>query len=66
MNSDWVFSSVFSEMMSNAPDNAEELRIDRHGRLYWCDKGKRSWTKGVIDENYSAISKDIVIAKKNG
>lgn len=49
--------------LSDAPNQAEELRIDRNGKFYWCDKGKKSWSKGVVDGNYSALHDDRIIAK---
>lgn len=50
-------------IFGNPPAKAEELRIDRFGNLYWCDKNKSSWTKGVLDDNYSALANDLVLAR---
>lgn len=47
----------------NAPEQAEQLRIDHKGNLYWSDRFK-SWTKGVDSGNYSANQADKVIAIK--
>ena len=49
--------------LANAPAQAEQLRIDRHGNLYWSDRFK-SWTKGVDTWQYSAIATDKVVASK--
>ena len=59
MSKTWTLAGPFA----NAPAQAEELRIDRNGQFYWSDKGKVSWTKGVVDGNYSAISSDRIIAQ---
>lgn len=60
MNKTWQLSCP----LKNAPAQAEELRIDRNGQFYWCDKGKVAWTKGVAGGNYSAISSDRIVATK--
>ncbi len=57
----WCFSSGFYD----APEEAEELRVDRSGNLYWCDNGKVAWTKSVNNGTYSALSSDKVIATKH-
>jgi hypothetical protein len=61
ITTDWAFSSIFD----NAPDQACELRVDRFGSFYWSDKNNIAWTKGVLDGKYSAISSDLIIAKRS-
>jgi hypothetical protein len=60
MNS-WSLTGVFND----APEKAEELRIDKCGNFYWSAKHKISWTKGVVNGNYSAALSDKIIATKN-
>lgn len=59
--SGWALESIFND----APEKAEELRVDKSGNFYWCDRHKACWTKGVIDGNYSAVLSDKIIATKN-
>lgn len=56
----WSLTNAFE----NAPEKAEELRIDKNGLLYWSDKNKVAWTSGFLSANYSASRHDIIIATK--
>lgn len=54
---------VLADVLVNAPEQAEQLRVDQRGNLYWSDRYK-SWTKGVFTGQYSANQADTVIASK--
>lgn len=57
----WILNN---NILEQAPKEAEQLRIDSNGNLYWSNIGK-TWTKGFKTTNYSANSSDLIILTKS-